>query len=89
MKQKNSDVALDMTPNKAPAVRSGDDPNHGGTACPSRDGTPKLNKQIRVDRGRLSPEDIKEFQKAEATAVDGAMLHRVQPGASSHYKPDR
>jgi hypothetical protein len=43
--------------------------------------TAKLNKlTITVDRPKLSPEDIKKFEKAEAEALDGKPLHHVQPG---------
>jgi len=41
--------------------------------------TAKLNKlTIKVDRPKLSPEDIKKLENAEATALDGKPLHRVQ-----------
>ena len=33
-----------------------------------------------VDRPKLSPEDIKKLETAEATALDGKPLNRVQPG---------
>jgi len=43
--------------------------------------TAKLNKlTIKVDRPKLSPEDIKKLETAEATALDGQPLNRVQPG---------
>jgi arylsulfatase len=43
--------------------------------------TAKLNKlTIKVDRPKLSPEDIKKLENAEATALDGKPLHRVQGG---------
>lgn len=43
--------------------------------------TARLNKlTIRVDRPQLSPEDIKKLETAQATAVDGSPLTRVQPG---------
>ena len=42
--------------------------------------TAKLNKlTIKVDRPKLSPEDIKNLEKAQAEALDGKPLHRVQP----------
>ncbi|SHO53301.1 arylsulfatase [Desulfopila aestuarii DSM 18488] len=41
--------------------------------------TAQLNKlTIKVDRPKLSPEDIKKLENAEATALDGKPLHRVQ-----------
>ncbi|MDD5268158.1 MAG: arylsulfatase [Methylococcales bacterium] len=41
--------------------------------------TAKLNKlTIKVDRPKLTPEEIKTLEKAESTAVDGAPLKRVQ-----------
>ena len=43
--------------------------------------TAKLNKlTIKVDRPKLTPEDIKKLENAEATALDGKPLHRVQGG---------
>ncbi|MGB8435879.1 MAG: hypothetical protein WCE38_16615, partial [Burkholderiales bacterium] len=43
--------------------------------------TAKLNKlTITIDRPKLSPEDIKTLEKAEAEALDGKPLHHVQPG---------
>jgi arylsulfatase len=43
--------------------------------------TAKLDKlTIKVDRPQLSPEDIKKMETAEAEAVDGTPLKRVQPG---------
>ncbi len=43
--------------------------------------TAKLNKlTIKVDRPKLSPEDMKKFEKAEAEALDGTPLKHVQPG---------
>ncbi|WP_262027896.1 arylsulfatase [Microvirga sp. Mcv34] len=43
--------------------------------------TAKLNKlTIKVDRPTLSPEDIKKLESAQATAVDGTPLTRVQAG---------
>jgi hypothetical protein len=43
--------------------------------------TAKLNKlTIKVDRPKLSPEDMKKFEKAEAEALDGTPLRHVQPG---------
>jgi len=43
--------------------------------------TAKLNKlTIKVDRPKLSPDDIKKLENAEAIAVDGKPLHRVQAG---------
>ena len=42
--------------------------------------TAKLNKlTIKVDRPQLSPEDVKKFEAAEAEALDGTPLRRVQP----------
>jgi len=41
--------------------------------------TGKLEKlTIKVDRPKLSPEDIKKLEGAESTAVDGKPLHRAQ-----------
>ena len=43
--------------------------------------TAKLNKlTIKVDRPKLSPEEIKKLENAQAEALDGKPLHRVQPG---------
>jgi arylsulfatase len=43
--------------------------------------TAKLNKlTIKVDRPKLSPEDMKKMEKAEAEALDGTPLRHVQPG---------
>jgi hypothetical protein len=43
--------------------------------------TAKLNKlTIKVDRPELSPEEIKKLENAQAEALDGKPLHRVQPG---------
>lgn len=43
--------------------------------------TAKLDKlTIKVDRPRLSPDDIKKLESAEATAVDRTPLTRVQAG---------
>jgi arylsulfatase len=43
--------------------------------------TAKLNKlTIKVDRPKLSPEDMKKMEKAEAEALDGTPLKHVQPG---------
>ena len=43
--------------------------------------TAKLNKlTIKVDRPKLSPEDIKKLEDAEAIALDGKPLRRVQGG---------
>jgi hypothetical protein len=43
--------------------------------------TAKLNKlTIKVDRPKLSPEDMKKFETAEAEALDGTPLKHVQPG---------
>ncbi len=43
--------------------------------------TAKLNKlTIKVDRPKLTPDDIKKLENAEATAVDGKPLHHVQGG---------
>jgi arylsulfatase len=43
--------------------------------------TAKLNKlTIKVDRPKLSPEDIKKLENAEAEALDGKPLRNVQPG---------
>jgi arylsulfatase len=35
---------------------------------------------LKVERPELSPEDIKKLENAEAQALDGAPLHRVQGG---------
>ena len=41
----------------------------------------KLNKlTIKVDRPKLSPEDIKKLENAEAEALDGKPLRNVQAG---------
>ena len=43
--------------------------------------TAKLNKlTIKVDRPRLSPDDIKKLESAQAEALDGKPLRHVQPG---------
>jgi len=43
--------------------------------------TAKLNKlTIKVDRPELKPEEIKKLENAQAEALDGKPLHRVQPG---------
>ena len=43
--------------------------------------TAKLNKlTLKVDRPQLTEEDIKKLENAEATAVDGKPLRRVQAG---------
>ncbi|MGO4523636.1 arylsulfatase [Microvirga sp. 2MCAF35] len=43
--------------------------------------TARLNKlTIKVNRPALSPEDVKKLESAEATAVDGTPLTRVQAG---------
>jgi hypothetical protein len=43
--------------------------------------TAKLNKlTIKVDRPKLTEEDIKKLHGAEAGALDGKPLNRVQPG---------
>jgi hypothetical protein len=43
--------------------------------------TAKLDKlTIKVDRPKLSPEDIKKIEEAQATALDDTPLIRVQPG---------
>ena len=43
--------------------------------------TAKLNKlTIKVDRPTLSPEDIKKLENAEAEALDGTPLRKVQAG---------
>jgi arylsulfatase len=43
--------------------------------------TAKLNKlTIKIDRPKLSPDDIQKFEKAEAEALDGKPLRNVQPG---------
>ena len=45
--------------------------------------TAQLDKlTIKIDRPKLSPEDIKTLEKSQAEAVDGSPLTRVQPGAS-------
>jgi arylsulfatase len=41
--------------------------------------TAKLNKlTINVDRPQLTPEDIKKLENAQAEALDGSPLKRVQ-----------
>ena len=46
--------------------------------------TAKLNKlTLKVDRPQLSPEDIKNLEKAEAEALDGSPLRHVQAGPRS------
>ena len=41
--------------------------------------TAKLNKlTIKVDRPKLSEEDVKKLENAEATAVDGQPIHHLQ-----------
>jgi len=41
----------------------------------------KLNKlTIKVDRPKLSPEDIKKLEGAQAEALDGTPLRHGQPG---------
>jgi len=41
--------------------------------------TAKLNKlTIKVDRPKMSPADIKKLENAQAEALDGKPLHRVQ-----------
>ena len=41
--------------------------------------TAKLNKlTIKVDRPKLTPEDIKKLENTEATAVDGQPIHHLQ-----------
>jgi arylsulfatase len=43
--------------------------------------TAKLNKlTIQVDRPKLTPEDVKTLENAEATALDGKPLDHVQGG---------
>ncbi len=43
--------------------------------------TAKLNKlTIKVDRPKMTPEDIKKLENAEATALDGKPLNHVQSG---------
>jgi arylsulfatase len=43
--------------------------------------TAKLNKlTIKVDRPKLSEDDIKKLENAEATAVDGQPIHHLQGG---------
>jgi arylsulfatase A-like enzyme len=43
--------------------------------------TAKLNKlTIKVDRPKLSPEDIKKLENAQAIAVDGKPIHHLQGG---------
>ena len=43
--------------------------------------TAKLDKlTIKVDRPKLSPADIKKFERAESEALDGKPLRHVQPG---------
>jgi arylsulfatase A-like enzyme len=43
--------------------------------------TAKLNKlTIRVDRPKLTEEDIKNLEKSQATAVDGSPIHHLQSG---------
>lgn len=43
--------------------------------------TAKLDKlTIRVDRPQLTPEDVKKLESAQAEALDGKPLLRVQPG---------
>jgi arylsulfatase A-like enzyme len=43
--------------------------------------TAKLDKlTIKVDRPKLSPEDIKKLENAEAIAVDGNPIHHLQSG---------
>jgi len=43
--------------------------------------TAKLDKlTIRIDRPKLSPEDIEKLEKAAAEALDGSPLRHVQPG---------
>jgi arylsulfatase len=43
--------------------------------------TAKLNKlTIKVDRPKLTEEDIKKLENAEATAVDGQPIHHMQSG---------
>jgi len=41
--------------------------------------TAKLNKlTIKVDRPKLTEEDIKKLQDSQATALDGKPLHHMQ-----------
>jgi arylsulfatase A-like enzyme len=43
--------------------------------------TAKLNKlTIKVDRPKLTDEDIKNLEKSQATAVDGSPIHHLQAG---------
>jgi arylsulfatase len=43
--------------------------------------TGKLNKlTIKVDRPKLTPEDVKTLENAQAEALDGKPLHHVQGG---------
>ena len=43
--------------------------------------TAELNKlTIKVDRPKLSPQDIEKLEKAEAEALDGTPLRHVQAG---------
>jgi arylsulfatase A-like enzyme len=43
--------------------------------------TAKLNKlTIKVDRPKLTEEDVKKLEASEATAVDGQPIHHMQPG---------
>jgi arylsulfatase A-like enzyme len=43
--------------------------------------TAKLNKlTIKVDRPKLTEEDIKNLEKSQATAVDGSPIHHLQAG---------
>lgn len=43
--------------------------------------TAKLNRlTIKVDRPKLTEEDIKKIENAEAEALDGTPLRRGQPG---------
>jgi len=43
--------------------------------------TAKLDKlTIKVDRPKLTEEDIKKFENAEAIAVDGNPIHHMQSG---------
>jgi arylsulfatase len=43
--------------------------------------TAQINKlTIRVDRPKLTEEDIKKLENAEATAVDGSPIHHMQAG---------
>ena len=42
--------------------------------------TAKLNQlTIKVDRSKLTEEDVKKVENAEATAVDGQAIHYMQP----------